>query len=186
MEFCANVCIIIVWEIVHGKTTFATLTTNMIWYYVILPHIFLMNTTHNKDLIVDQGWKTAIQNALSLPVPFNMKRSIQDVQRNPSLQNTNDESTRKVFTISNSKEQVKVKSETLFIETQWLNQGDRLYFGEQILKRMLNPIEVESSYLYYFRELLRLEEMLTIDSDTGEEFEIQELNQRQKLKFDKA
>ena len=226
MEFCANICIIIVWAIVYGKTTFATLTTNIMWYYVILPHIFLMNTSHNKDLVVDQGWKTTIQNALSLPLPFNLKRSIQDVQQNQWLQNSNEESTGKVFTISNSLEHCERKSEsfgisiseqvifpssyetkkqkldsekskvptpmrsssteTTFSENQRFNQGNRLYFGEQILQRMMNSMEVESSYLHYFRELLRLEEMLKIDGDTGEEFEIQELDQIQKLKSEKT
>ena len=226
MEFGANICIIIVWAIVYGKTTFATLTTNIIWYYVILPHIFLMNTTHNKDLVVDQGWKTTIQNALSLPPPFNRKRSIQDEKQNQCLQNSNDESTDKVFTISHSQDNCEGKSEsyvisiseqvilsnshetkkhkldsdksqvpstmrsssteTTFSENQRLNQGNRLYYGEQILQRMMNSIKVESSYLHYFRELLRLEEMLKSDDDIGEEFKIQDLDQLQKVKFEQA
>ena len=77
-------------------------------------------------------------------------------------------------------------TETTFSENQRHNQGNRLYFGEQILQRMINSIEVESSYLHYFRELLRLEEMLKNDGDTGEEFEIQELDQLQKVKFEQA
>ena len=226
MEFCANICIIIVWSIVYGKTTFATLTTNIIWYYVILPHIFLMNTTHNKDLVVDQGWKTTIQNALSWPVRFNMKRSIKDVKQNQCLQNSNNETNEKVFTISNSLEHCERNSEshdisiseqvifssshetqkkkldsdksqeptsmrsssieTTFSENQRLNQGHRLYYGEQILQRMMNSIKVESSYLHYFRELLRLEEMLKSDDDIGEEFKIQDLDQLQKVKFEQA
>ena len=228
MEFCANICIIIVWAIVYGKTTFATLTTNIIWYYIILPHILLMNTAHNKDLVVDQGWKTTIKNALSLPMPFNMKRSIQDAQQNQCMQNSNDESSGKVFTISNSQENCEEKlesygisiseqaifpssndtqkqkakldsdksqlpismrsssTETTFSENQRLNQGNRLYFGEQILQCMMNSIEVEISYLHYFRELLRLEETLKLDGDTLEEFEIQDLDQLPKVKFEKA
>ena len=77
-------------------------------------------------------------------------------------------------------------TETTFSENQRLNLGNRLYFGEQILERMMNSIEVESSYLHYFREILRHEEMLKSDVDTGGEFEIQELNQLQKVKFEKA
>ena len=77
-------------------------------------------------------------------------------------------------------------TETTFSENQRLNQGNRLYFGEQILQRMMNSIEVECLYLHYFRELLRLEEMLKSDGDTGKDFEIQELNQLQKVKFEKA
>ena len=76
--------------------------------------------------------------------------------------------------------------ETTFSENQRLNQGDRLYFGEQILQRMMNSIKVESSYLHYFRELLRLEEMLKSDDDIGEEFKIQDLDQLQKVKFEQT
>ena len=172
-----------------------------------------MNTTHNKDLVIDQGWVTTIQNALSLPVTFNMKRSNRNVKQNQCLQKSNKESTEKVFTISNSLEHCEGKSacshetqkqqldsdksqvpnlirscstETTFSENLRLKQGNHLYFGEQILQRMMNTIEVESSYLHYFRELLRLEEMLKIDGKTEEEFEVQELNQLQKVKFEKA
>ena len=45
----------------------------IMWYYIFLPHIFLMNTSHNKDLIVDDGLKTTILNACKLPFQFQLQ-----------------------------------------------------------------------------------------------------------------
>jgi len=66
LELLANVCIIFIWSIVYGRSTFATLTISMIWYYLILPHTHLMNTSHNKYLIVDYGWTNTIRNAIGV------------------------------------------------------------------------------------------------------------------------
>ena len=65
-ETLANVSIIIVWMFIYGKTSFATLTLSMLLYYVIIPNSFLMNTSHNKHLIVDNGLWNTIRNAMGL------------------------------------------------------------------------------------------------------------------------
>lgn len=36
-------------------------------YYVMLPHSYLMNTSHNKDRIIDEGLKNIIKNVLHIP-----------------------------------------------------------------------------------------------------------------------
>ena len=41
-------------------------------YHLLLPYTFLMNTSHNKNLVVDDGWVTTIQNTLILPIPANL------------------------------------------------------------------------------------------------------------------
>ena len=104
LEFFANACIVIVWLFVYGKTNFGTLTINMIWYYLILPHTFLMNTSHNKDLIVDNGWKTTLRNALSLPISFRRHNLDPNNEQNEGLGISGKENTIKIAVISNSKE----------------------------------------------------------------------------------
>ena len=47
-------------------------TLSILWYHVILPYTLLMNTSHNKDLVIDDGWETTIRNTLTLPTPLNM------------------------------------------------------------------------------------------------------------------
>ena len=36
----------------------------LIWYYVVLPYTYLMNTSHNKKRIIDDGMATVLRNAL--------------------------------------------------------------------------------------------------------------------------
>ena len=224
IEICANICIIIAWAVVYGKTTFATLTINMVWYYLILPHIFLMNTSHNKELIVDNGWITTIRNALSLPMafkPYNFTQSIQQVRYFGDFKQ---EDSSKIFTISNSKISYQTRgkhsgslivrghgitssngitdsntnksprpilvhqssSETTCSDNMRHNRGHRLYVGEQILDRMMNNIMLEESYLHFFHELLKFEEILKVEGSTGREFHIAELNDLPKVKVEKV
>ena len=34
----------------------------MFWYHILLPYTFLANTSHNKDLIIDDGWTNTFRN----------------------------------------------------------------------------------------------------------------------------
>ena len=47
----------------------------LIWYYVVLPNTYLMNTSHNKDRIVDDGLGAVLRNALRSPFDFNTTRT---------------------------------------------------------------------------------------------------------------
>ena len=71
LEWIANASIVICWVLAPGLTILMAI----IWYYIFLPHIFLMNTSHNKDLIVDDGLKTTIMNACKLPFHFTSQSS---------------------------------------------------------------------------------------------------------------
>ena len=42
----------------------------LIWYYVVLPYTYLMNTSHNKKRIIDDGMATVLRNALRPPVDY--------------------------------------------------------------------------------------------------------------------
>jgi len=42
----------------------------LIWYYVVLPYTYLMNTSHNKRRIIDDGMATVLRNALQPPVDY--------------------------------------------------------------------------------------------------------------------
>ena len=64
LETIANVSVLILWRFVYGYTSFGTLTNSMIWYYLIISYTFLMNTSYNKDRIIEDGWKTVIMNSL--------------------------------------------------------------------------------------------------------------------------
>ena len=44
------------------KTSFATLLQFLIIYLIILPYSFLMNTSHNKNRVIEHGWKNVFKN----------------------------------------------------------------------------------------------------------------------------
>ena len=114
LEWIANASIYLCWILAPE----VTILMAIMWYYIFLPHIFLMNTSHNKDLIIDDGLKTTILNACKLPFNFssnnaspveeieNGANSTQSPKLNPN--NLNDRNrmvfrqTNGVFTITKS------------------------------------------------------------------------------------
>ena len=56
------VYVIVVWLTV--RTTYTTLLITLTLYMIILPYFFLMNTSHNKDRVIEHGWKTVFRNVL--------------------------------------------------------------------------------------------------------------------------
>ena len=79
LEWIANVSIYICWILGPNFARYFP-EVILIWYYIILPHTFLMNTSHNKDLIIDDGLKTTLINAFGLP--FNLNRGDRSTKMN--------------------------------------------------------------------------------------------------------
>ena len=48
------------------RTTYTTLLQIMTVYLVLSPYFFLMNTSHNKNRVVEHGWKNVFKNLLAL------------------------------------------------------------------------------------------------------------------------
>ena len=69
LESVANVSILVAWTLVVHKSNDLPRMLSILWYHLFLPYTFLMNTSHNKNLVVDDGWVTTIQNTLILPSP---------------------------------------------------------------------------------------------------------------------
>ena len=66
IEMSINIAyIIFVWY--NKGTTFSSLIVGMISYQIILPYVFLMNTSHNKNRIVELGWKNVLMNIIGRP-----------------------------------------------------------------------------------------------------------------------
>ena len=66
LETVANLSIFIVWFFVNHGNNNLTLTLSVLWFNVILPYTFLMNTSHNKNLVADEGWWNTIRNTFGL------------------------------------------------------------------------------------------------------------------------
>ena len=92
LEFAANFSVVLVWIVINGSSSHGGLTNSMSWFYVILPFTHLMNTSYNKDRIIDDSWKSVILNAVKSLFWFISKRTTSEVEKNNSKEGTsNDE-----------------------------------------------------------------------------------------------
>ena len=93
LEFLAVFFIALAWVFIAGSTTLGTLTNSMIWLHVLIPYTFLMNTSYNKGRIIDEGWKTVVQNSFFfIKNCFSRRRELQyspNLEHRSSLKNCN-------------------------------------------------------------------------------------------------
>ena len=94
LETVANLSIFIVWIFVHGYSSEVTVTMGVMWFHVMLPYIFLMNTSHNKNLLIDDGWWNTVKNALGISLSNNheepMSLSVLNKTRGSALESVDD------------------------------------------------------------------------------------------------
>ena len=81
LEVFGNVTVIILLAVTKGTSLFS-LMHGMMFYAILIPRTFLMNTSHNKDRIVEKGWKNIIKNLIGKP-----NNSIQDNAIVPNAEN---------------------------------------------------------------------------------------------------
>ena len=62
LEILGNVTYVILLGLIIGKVSLATVIHVMTVHMVVLPYTFLMNTSHNKNRIVEKGWKNVFRN----------------------------------------------------------------------------------------------------------------------------
>ena len=82
LESIANICIFIhiVATGLDSGLNVGTyiLTQGILWYYLVLPYTFLVNTSYNRDRIVDDGMKTILFNLLPSRLHCNIRTSIRN------------------------------------------------------------------------------------------------------------
>ena len=61
LESVSNITYIIL-VTVTGRTSYGTLINLLTLYMIVLPYSFLMNTSHNKERIIEQGWMNVFTN----------------------------------------------------------------------------------------------------------------------------
>ena len=62
LEASYNLLYVIVFGFISKGSSFGTLIQALGLYCVLLPYTFLMNTTHNKNRIVEIGWGNVLKN----------------------------------------------------------------------------------------------------------------------------
>ena len=131
LEWIANIFAYICWILGPNFTRYFPEVV-LIWYYIILPHTFLMNTSHNKDLIVDDGLKTTLINAFGIPFSLHLGSSTFHVI------SQNQEKTTENDWITN---EIKKDRKSDDNDVGFRNDGRRIY---TISKNDFSPIEMKT------------------------------------------
>ena len=115
IELSYNIIYVLWVAIIMQKTSFGTVIQAMVLHFVILPYSFLMNTSYNRNRIVDLGWKNILKNIFGCPTN-SVANSNNDLitsntnkkngRKKDSEKNDNSCDTNSVFVISKSVEQV--------------------------------------------------------------------------------
>ena len=86
LEALSNVGYVIIRAIIISGN-FSTLFQMVSLYMIILPYAFLMNTSNNKNRVVEHGWKNVIMNVIgksncSSVTPFNDNQHKLSISKN--------------------------------------------------------------------------------------------------------
>ena len=90
LEWGANASIAVCWILGNWKYF---LDVILFWYYVTLPYIHLMNTSYNKDLVIDNGLTNVLRNAFVIPFKSLMRKILSDRNSEAQEKNSNHEMT---------------------------------------------------------------------------------------------
>jgi hypothetical protein len=86
--------------LVYNKgTTYSSLILVMLLYQIILPYAFLMNTSHNKNRIVEFGWKIVLYNLIG-----RSNNSVEPTEVTPKEKNESQASTKEKIKKSSKRE----------------------------------------------------------------------------------
>lgn len=82
LEIAGNIVQWAIWILITKFVGLGSLIQSILLYFVVLPYVFLMNTSHNKNRIVEDGWINVLKNAIGTGRIFRIcKTSVQiDIQ----------------------------------------------------------------------------------------------------------
>ena len=172
------------------RTSYSSLLIVLNLYMIILPYCFLMNTSHNKDRVVDNGWTNVFKNILSNKTVNGDREQKeedhdQDLIRPKKVDMTNSDSRKTSVTILSevaccSNEQNPARK--CKVSPQYHNQiGQRVNKPQnsnscgELITKMRENVEDENEYLMYFQKLVRLEDTIKQEA-TDNQFEFEDDN----------
>ena len=187
LECFANLCVFIAFKFIFGKTGPGLLIIHMVWYHLILPYTYLMNTSDNRNLVVEDGWRNTIRNAfgilnkcgrsdittmISKPdgkpnkceiFVTSKSRQIITQSQNPAIELPNvpreeQQGTSKIC--SGGRKVTKRCNKSQRSDSGSDTKSYRRSMGETIFWYMLSHVETEDAYLHYFRQLIIFEDSL--------------------------
>ena len=193
LECVSILCSSIVWKFIYyGKTGPGTLTTTMVWLHIILPYVYLMNTSDNRYLVAHSGWKSTIQNVFGTlnrgkqseivigkstpdinPITADIymtNNSKQIIPKNhdvpihlPNVPLEEQQSTSKLCCgVMHGTEGCNTNHRS---DSESDSKSYRRSIGEEIFSYMLSNVQNEDTYLHYFKQLISFEEDLNKEGE---------------------
>ena len=65
LELLGNVTVLVL-IVIFKASTLPTVIHSIICYSILLPHAFIMNTSHNKNRVIEYGWKNVLRNLVGM------------------------------------------------------------------------------------------------------------------------
>ena len=187
LEIVGNLAIWTTQNFIAKFLGYGTLIQSILLYFVLLPYVFFMNTDQNKKMVIEDGWinlfKHVICNSfLNRRVTRKMNKVSPSSEENSNIFSVQ-ERKNDIFTIYNNK--IKDVSPTLELnDTQTTNNNWHMLGPSssanktevdskdkndnspnkwnavrlEILYDLLSDVEDENSYIFYFKELITLED----------------------------
>ena len=163
------------------RTSFGTLINIMILYMIIVPYSFLMNTSDNKERIIEIGWMNVVKNIFgSFFNPRGSDDPIPTISNDIEMKTTNTErkldkgQKKETFNITSSNHEKDKNASTTFSKLEVVYDEQPSTSGllkskitrkekyqtnsYQLISKMLTCIEVEEQYIKYFRAYLSYRE----------------------------
>ena len=97
LEFVGNCVTVVLWALVTKMSGYETLIQRIVLNFVILPYTFLMNTEHNKNRVVEDGWRNVLKNMFQicksdLPLSDNEVENVRQRNVQPTSSSAKDSS----------------------------------------------------------------------------------------------
>ena len=64
LEIAGNIVQWAIWILITKFVGLGSLIQSILLYFVVLPYVFLMNSSHNKNRIIEDGWINVLKNAI--------------------------------------------------------------------------------------------------------------------------
>ena len=181
LELCSNVIYNVILSITV-KTSYATLVQWSFLYMILLPYAFLMNTSHNKNRIVEYGWVNVFENLVTKVTPTlshdtsNGNENTVVYSISGELQHRENPVTKEMIVNGSPKHDLPADNFVAFVEPssskgtsipmvlgiQKKGQASKLHgeilIRDRLIRSMREHIDDEIKYLEFFKDFVQFEE----------------------------
>ena len=75
LEIAGNIVQWAIWILITKFVGLGSLIQSILLYFVVLPYVFLMNKSHNKNRIIEDGWINVLKNAIGTGRIFRIRKT---------------------------------------------------------------------------------------------------------------